>query len=136
MKPLNTVYIVDDDMMCQYIAKTVVESVATTRDVRVFSNGLEAIDAIERNLESVEKLPDMILLDIMMPVLDGWGFLTSYALLKPRVGKEILIYIITTSNNPMDVERAKNFSDVSGYMVKPVTRQKFLELIEQSPWKN
>lgn len=131
MKVCESLYLIDDDLMYQYIAKRTIETVGAKRKVSIFSNGREAIAAIEQDIESEENLPDMILLDLMMPVMDGWGFLRHYELLKPRVGKEILIYIVTSSFNPLDMERAKKISDVSGYVVKPITRQKFLDLVER-----
>ena len=122
MKPLNTLYVIDDDEMYQYIAIRTIESVDPTLKVNVFSNGREAIDSIQRDILSNEKLPDMILLDLMMPILNGWGFLENYEALKPKIGKEILIYIVSSSYNPLDLNRAKEISDVTGYVVKPITR--------------
>lgn len=109
-----------------------IESVGFTGKVSVFSNGLEAISAIEDNTGSNDDLPDLIMLDLNMPVMDGWGFLRKYEQLKPRVGKQILIYIVSSSFNAIDVKRAKNISDVTGYVVKPITKQKFVELLERN----
>lgn len=131
MKFANTLYLIDDDVMYHYIAERIIESADVTGNVFAYSNGREAIEAIEKNIESTEQLPDMILLDLMMPVMDGWGFLKNYELLKPQIGKEILIYIVTSSFNPIDIERAKQISDVAGYIVKPITRENFLSLFEQ-----
>jgi CheY-like chemotaxis protein len=129
MRALDSLYVVDDDAMYQYIAKQTIESAGYTGAIHIFSNGLEAISAIQENAGSSDKLPDMIMLDLNMPVMDGWGFLKNYELIKPRVAKEILIYIVTSSFNPLDVNRAKSISDVTGYVVKPITRQKFLDLL-------
>lgn len=132
MKACESLYVIDDDVMYQYIAMQTIESVGFTGKVSVFSNGLEAISAIEDNTGSNDDLPDLIMLDLNMPVMDGWGFLRKYEQLKPRVGKQILIYIVSSSFNAIDVKRAKNISDVTGYVVKPITKQKFVELLERN----
>jgi CheY-like chemotaxis protein len=132
MKKCDSLYVVDDDVMYQYIAKQTIESAGFSGTIHIFSNGLEAISAIEHSTGSNGTLPDMIMLDLNMPVMDGWGFLQNFGLLKPRVGKEILIYIVSSSFNPLDVERAKTISDVTGYVVKPITRQRFAEMLERN----
>jgi CheY-like chemotaxis protein len=72
------------------------------------------------NVANNENLPDIIFLDINMPVMDGWHFLEEYIKLKPRIGKVITIYMISTSVDPEDIERAKKIREVSDYIVKPV----------------
>jgi CheY-like chemotaxis protein len=73
-------------------------------------------------LDRGETPPDLILLDINMPVLDGWQFLEEYIKLKDRLKKDIAIYIISSSDNMVDVDRAKDFkSEISDYYLKPVT---------------
>jgi len=132
MKPLKSLFVIDDDAMYRYIAESAIKSAGLPLQISVFPNGREAIDALERNIDSEENLPDLILLDLMMPIMDGWAFLNYYEQLKPRLGKQIVIYIVTTSNNTVDLDRAKQISDVTGYVIKPMTHQKFVDLVEKS----
>jgi CheY-like chemotaxis protein len=129
MKSLNSLYVVDDDVMYQYIARQIIESTSMVKQISLFSNGREAIDALESHADSTMELPDLILLDLMMPVCDGWGFLKGFEEMKSRLHKSIPIYIVSTSFNPLDVDRAKTIGDVTGYMVKPITRDKFVEIL-------
>jgi hypothetical protein len=62
-------------------------------------------------------------------VMDGWGFLENYLLMKPAIDKKIYIYIVSSSINPMDVERARSISDVTDYVVKPITKNKFIDML-------
>ena len=65
-----------------------------------------------------------------MPVMDGWLFLEEYVKLKPEIGKKITIYMISSSVDPVDIERAKKISDISDYIIKPITILRLKEIIE------
>jgi len=99
--------------------------------INVFGNGKNAIDFIKENAANTELLPEIIFLDINMPVLDGWGFLEDYILLMPELGKKITIYIVSSSISPHDVEKAKTLNAVADFIVKPFTKEKFLSAIEK-----
>jgi CheY-like chemotaxis protein len=65
-----------------------------------------------------------------MPYMDGWEFLEEYATLKSRLSKKIIIYVVSSSVSELDINRAKRISDVTDYIVKPITISKFNEVIE------
>jgi CheY-like chemotaxis protein len=61
-------------------------------------------------------------LDINMPVLDGWQFLEEYKKLKERIKKDITIYIVSSSDNQVDIDKAKNYEEeVTNYYLKPIS---------------
>jgi CheY-like chemotaxis protein len=62
--------------------------------------------------------------------MDGWEFLEEYALLKPKLTKDITIYIITSSVSPADIIKAKSLKEVSDYIVKPITKEQFVAILE------
>lgn len=130
MKKFETLYIVDDDDVYQFIAKKTIEQTGLVELIKTFSNGREAIQFLESFINSPEFLPEIILLDLTMPVMDGWEFLENYFLLKPNIGKQVYIYIVSSSVNPIDVQKAKNISEVTDYVVKPITKDKFIHLIK------
>jgi CheY-like chemotaxis protein len=129
MRKIDTLCIVDDDDIFQYITQKVVEKTELVKTIKVFSNGLEAINFIDSALSNHDVLPDVILLDLNMPILDGWGFLEEYIIRKPRIGKIITIYIVSSSIDPVDIERAKTISEVTDFVVKPLTQDKLIELV-------
>ena len=94
-------------------------------------NGEDALDFLKSNSENVDSLPDYIFLDINMPIVDGWMFLDDYAHLKNKLSKNILIYMISSSIDPRDMTRAKQNQEIRQYIIKPVTREKFIELLDQ-----
>jgi CheY-like chemotaxis protein len=66
-----------------------------------------------------------------MPIMDGWDFLDEYAQLNHDLDKKSTIYMVSSSNNQKDVERAKRFDEVTDYLIKPVTRDKLTLLFNE-----
>lgn len=129
MKMIDTLCIIDDDGMFQMLTRIIVEKTQRVQKIKIFSNGKEAINFLNSVHDQPDKLPEIILLDLNMPIMDGWGFLEEYLLLKPRIGKEILIYVVSSSIDPEDIERARKISEVTDYVIKPVTQGKFINLL-------
>jgi CheY-like chemotaxis protein len=129
MKKFETLYIVDDDETYQFIVKRIVSESCIVNEIRGFLNGLEAINELKSIVDQPARVPEVILLDLTMPVMDGWQFLEQYVKLKPRIGKKVYIYIASSSVNPKDVERARSIEFVSDYIVKPITKEKFVEML-------
>jgi CheY-like chemotaxis protein len=97
-----------------------------------FQNGEEALQFIKSNLSNTNVLPDYIFLDINMPFVDGWMFLEDFEQLKSKLAKPMTIYVVSSSIDPRDIARAKNNNNVSDYVVKPVTREKFAALLKRA----
>ncbi|MES2618047.1 MAG: response regulator [Bacteroidota bacterium] len=123
--------IVDDDKIYQYTTSKMIEANNIAKRIMVFSDGEEAMNFMTDNIANNTDLPDVIFLDVNMPIMDGWQFLEKYVDLKPRIGKKITLFMISSSNDPDDVERSKRISEISDYIIKPVTAQQFKEIIEE-----
>jgi len=122
--------LIDDDDIYQFTFTKGLKSSKIAKRILVFSDGEEAMDFMLDNVSNPEALPDVIFLDINMPVMDGWEFLEEFVELKPKVGKEITIYMVSSSVDPADVDRAKAISDVSDYLIKPVGEDQLSKIIE------
>ncbi|MGX7666120.1 response regulator [Flavobacterium pedocola] len=126
MKKIKNIYVIDDDAIFQFLTQKVIADTNLVKDVNVFSNGLEALKNLEiANLEN-EKLPDLILLDLFMPIMDGWSFLDEYKALQAKINKEIPIYIVSSSIDPTDIQKSKKIKAVADYIVKPLTKENFM----------
>jgi two-component system, chemotaxis family, chemotaxis protein CheY len=124
--------IIDDDKIFQLTASKTIIATQLTDKLLQFENGEEALQFIHDNLGNPTLLPDYIFLDINMPFVDGWMFLEDYAKLKSRLTKPVKIYMVSSSIDPRDIARAKSNNNVSDYVVKPVTREKFAELLKRA----
>jgi CheY-like chemotaxis protein len=129
MKKIKLTYIVDDDEIYIFTTKKLLNKIDFSEDVAVFQNGKEAIDALKFTLRNKNELPDVILLDLNMPIMDGWQFLDEFIRIKSE--KQIKIYIVSSSVDPSDIERANTYNMVSNYIVKPISREKLHEITEE-----
>ncbi|GAA4273327.1 response regulator [Aquimarina gracilis] len=115
--------IIDDDSMYVNLVKKIIEAKNLCQNLMVFKNGKDALSYFEVILNNLDKnsIPEIIFLDINMPIMDGWEFLDSFTKIKNKLGKAITLYIVSSSINPADIERAKNINTVKDYLIKPVT---------------
>lgn len=122
---------IDDDEVYQYTITRSVNTHHLAKKILVFSDGEEAMGFLIDNVANNENLPDVIFLDINMPIMDGWQFLEEYVKLKPSLSKKITIYVITSSVDPVDHAQAQKISDISDYIVKPIRPEMLKEIIEE-----
>lgn len=94
----------------------------------VYNNGQEALDGLSKIFETGEDIPEIIFLDLNMPIMDGWEFLEKFV--NPPDNDKILIYIVTSSIDPSDLSRAKNYENVSNYIVKPILSENLNEVLK------
>lgn len=117
----KTIWVIDDDPIYQIIMKKIILKSGLFSSIRSFQNGKDAITALKEIISNNDNFPNIILLDIEMPILDGWGFMDEIAILKSRINAEIQIYISSSSIAIEDRERAKNNNSILGYMCKPIS---------------
>ena len=115
------IWVVDDDRIYKTIIKKIIDTSAMFSDTTTFSNGKEAISALKDAISNKDILPDIVLLDIEMPVMDGWGFMEEFALIKENIPPRLIIYISSSSIAIEDKLKAKNNPNIVGYMSKPIT---------------
>lgn len=121
--------LVDDDKVFQLTALRTLKAAQLSDKILQFDNGEDALDFLRDHAGESDSLPDYIFLDINMPFVDGWMFLDDYAHLKTNLSKPIEIYMVSSSIDPRDMDRARQHADVREYIIKPVTREKFIELL-------
>lgn len=128
-KRLSNLWIIDDDPMTSFYIKRLAELGELAGIISIYNNAQGAVDYLLHHKKSVDHLPDIILLDIYMPEMDGWGFLEAFQKIAHQLTKKIEVYIISSSYHPKDVSRAKQIPEVKDYLQKPVTLEALREIV-------
>lgn len=121
--------LVDDDSIFRLIASRTIKGANITEQILQFTNGAEALKYLEENFDQRELLPDVLFLDINMPYVDGWMFLDDFAKIVNKLSKTISIFMVSSSIDPEDINRAKQNKLVNDYVIKPVSKETFLKLV-------
>ncbi|MBB6001856.1 response regulator [Arcicella rosea] len=129
MKKIDIACIIDDDPIFVFGTKRIMQIANFCNGFLVFHNGKEAYDNLRAIILAGEKLPDLILLDLNMPIWDGWQFLDEF--IQIPIEKPITIYIVTSSIDPEDIKRAKSYEIVSNYLVKPIKMDDLKKLMSE-----
>jgi len=124
------VLLIDDDQVYLFAATKTIEATGLAGNVEVCTNGLDALEYLKNLIKSSGKLPDVIFIDINMPIMDGWEFLEEYKILKQELNTSIKIYILSSSVDKNDIMRSKEYSSVIDYVIKPVYKEKFSEILQ------
>ncbi|MES2285309.1 MAG: response regulator [Bacteroidota bacterium] len=130
MKKNKSICIIDDEEINQFILKTIIKNLNNEIKISTYNNGEVALNSLTEILDSKEDMPDIILLDINMPVMGGWQFMDEFV--KLQVGKKTAIYIITSSSSPDDKKKAKTYADISDFLTRPIAPNTLKEIIEKA----
>jgi CheY-like chemotaxis protein len=125
MQDRKIICIIDDDKIYQFAASKLLQKYHPDVSVICFDHGRSAIEFIENHKSNPGRLPDVILLDINMPVLDGWGFLAKFALFKNELTKPVKIYIVSSSIDNRDLQKANEYTEVTSYLIKPLREENY-----------
>lgn len=122
--PRRIVAVVDDDRISSFVIQRMFESIECSAHVLCFSSGSALLCYLRAHVEDHEALPDVITMDVYMPIATGWETLQELEILIPLLCKTPLIYMLSSSTDPKDVERATHSNIVEQYIVKPISRDK------------
>ena len=99
--------VVDDDDAFHFITSRVIKSLSGSHSVLQFFSGVDAIKYLSDHAQDAEALPDVLLLDLNMPILDGWMFMEEFSKIKGSIVKEVSIFIVSSSIDANDINRAQ-----------------------------
>lgn len=122
---INSILLIDDNNIDNYINKAVITKLNITENIIV---KLSAIDALDYLNSLTEEFPQIIFLDIRMPIMDGFGFLREFEKIALDKRENCIVYMLSSSTNEEDITTAKSFSCVKKYLNKPLRLEVVKEL--------
>ena len=126
---LNLVLLIDDNRADNYFHQMVIEDAGCALETIAIESGQKALDYLTTKLESGYPGPDLILLDINMPRMNGWEFLEKYEQLDEKYKARVVVVMLTTSTDPLNQRKASSLQGVKGVKHKPLTEKMLLEII-------
>jgi CheY-like chemotaxis protein len=112
------VYVVENDRISSVITELIVKKNLFGGEVRCYTNGQRAFEELSLALQQGDALPDLVILDLDMPLMDGWEFLD--ALTKLDLPHRIRVFVLTSSIQEEDRDRALDYKQVAGFFTKPL----------------
>ena len=130
MKALDSILLVDDDAIANYLHERLIKKTQLAREVITKANGREAIEYIKERYKTMRTLPSLIILDLSMPVMNGIDFLKEICQSDLLFANHIPIAILTSSDHPDDIKRVKEIKNCF-YLLKPLSMAKLTDTIEK-----
>ncbi|MFD2563358.1 response regulator [Aquimarina rubra] len=127
----KSVCIIDDDNMYVNLVIKVIKLKKLSEKIVVFNNGKEALNYFINSTQNIEDqiVPQVIFLDLNMPIMDGWQFIQEFEKIKDKISKKIDLYVVSSSIDARDINRAKSIDVVSDYLTKPIHLDDFEKIL-------
>lgn len=126
----KSVLLIDDSELDNFINRTVIRLCNYSKKITHFESPLKALEFLTGADQDNTKIPEIIFLDLSMPVMDGFRFLTEFGKLPESITKRSKIVVLTSSINNADVERSYKNEHVIKFLNKPLTKEKLFGLRE------
>jgi CheY-like chemotaxis protein len=117
----ETVWLIDDDELSNYLTENILQANKFSSEIRSFTNAQEALAELEASV-GTELFPDFIFLDLNMPTLDGWDFLQIYRTFPEEVRGNCTLYILSSSIDEDDITRSKIHENIRDFFFKPLSK--------------
>ncbi|QCR22885.1 response regulator [Pontibacter sp. SGAir0037] len=132
---LDLVLLVDDDETTNYLNKRLLNEMKVAKEIMALKNGQEAIEYLDKAYNTdgdpAFKRPDLIFLDIKMPVMDGFSFLDEYHKRGLDAADHVIILMLTSSASFYDLQRLKNYKKVRKHYSKALTKHDIREIMAE-----
>lgn len=117
----KNIMILDDDEIDNYLVKVLIKNNKIAENILEFNSGLEAIEYLAAHKDTKANLPEVILLDIHMPKMNGIEFMEAFDALKLNFDKKCKICVVSSSVNDSDILKTKRNNNIFSYVTKPIT---------------
>ncbi|WP_153798504.1 response regulator [Foetidibacter luteolus] len=131
MANFKNVLLIEDDPITVLVCERIAKLAGFAEEFHSAANGLEAIEYIQKKGADGQCLPELIFLDINMPVMNGWEFLENFDIVRPLFSKVPFIYILSSTVDPEDQRKALSYPLVKNFISKPLTKNHLVEIAEE-----
>ena len=128
----NNVILIDDDPMFNFINTKIIENTKVGFTVEAYEDAQAALNELGNVAQSVTEFRCLIFVDINMPELNGWDFLEQFSKLPESFVNSCRIYMLSSSNDIYDIDKSKKYPAVQGFISKPLTTQKVLDIYNKA----
>ncbi|TYB74471.1 response regulator [Bizionia saleffrena] len=122
------VMIIDDNTIDLYITARLITKYNFAQENNQYKSALKALDFLKENQNNFSELPEIIFVDIYMPIMSGFEFMEEYDKLSLELRNHCKVYIISSSIDGNDIKRANDNVNVVAFQVKTITKE-FLDSI-------
>lgn len=126
--PFSTIMLVDDNETDNFIHKRVIELSGFANDIIIKNSGKSALEFLQTNVGALERLPDIIFLDINMPIVDGFVFLYEFENFAEAIKEKSKIVILSSSDSKRDIDRIVDNEYVVHFITKPLSEEALEDL--------
>ncbi len=130
-KPITNILLIDEDEASNYLNKRQLSHIETAKEITVETSGQEALAHLEEACETGKVIPDLIFLDLNMPVMNGFGFLEEYAALKGKFPQLPEVILISSYTSPADLVRIHNHPMVKKHVPNPLTENSIGKIMHE-----
>jgi CheY-like chemotaxis protein len=126
----KNILLIDDDKIFNFLSEKTISSLGLANEIHFASNGKQALELLERCKTGELQKPDIIFLDLNMPIMNGYEFFEAFLAMDLPKKHQITIVILTSSADPQDLQKAKDMG-IKYYFNKPLSKEEIKKLIVQ-----
>lgn len=134
MRRIESICIIDDDPITVFGIRKMLSLAISCEDISSYVNGKQALDGIKKDLEEKGEVPEVIFLDINMPIMDGWQFLEEFIAMP--LEQKVRVNIVTSSIDPYDKQNWERFQQRTNHVLtynnKPITKSQIAEITRKA----
>jgi CheY-like chemotaxis protein len=125
---LDEIWIIDDNDIDVLIGAKTLERYDANIRVRSFTKAIEALKTLQETINTQAKLPDLIFLDLYMPLVDGWQFLEEAKKLLAKNSQQIRVVVTSSTPNEKEIPKHAEYPEVVGHIIKPIELTRLQEI--------
>jgi len=129
-KIIKNILLVDDDEATNRFNKRIIENSGLAENVSVATSGKEALSLLRTKFIADGTMPELILLDALMPVMDGWKFAEEFGKLSEGIKMKTKIVMLTGTPEEIEKIYLKTYPQISGYKIKPLSEEMLLDIMQ------